>query len=185
MADYRRNYVPGGTYFFTVVTAGRRPILTTDLGRECLREAIDEIKAKSPFTLFAIVLLPDHLHSVWILPRGDADYSTRWRQIKEKFTRRYLERGGTEATVSDSRRKKSERGIWQRRFWEHTVRDEDDLKRCVDYVHWNPRKHNLAERVQDWPWSTFHRFVEEGEYDLDWGGTDPCPNDDTPEWTNE
>ena len=185
MADYRRNYVPGGTYFFTVVTAGRRPILTTDLGRECLREAIDEVKAKSSFTLFAIVLLPDHLHSVWMLPRDDADYSTRWRQIKEKFTRRYLERGGRETTVSTSRQKKGERGIWQRRFWEHTVRDEDDLKRCVDYVHWNPRKHNVAERVQDWPWSTFHRFVEQGEYDLDWGGTDPCPNYDTPEWNDD
>jgi putative transposase len=185
MSDYRRNYVPGGTYFFTVVTALRRPILTTDFGRVCLREAMMQIKAKLPFTIFAIVLLPDHFHSVWTLPRGDTDYSTRWRQIKERFTRLYLEGKGSEVFVSASRRNKGERGVWQRRFWEHTVRDEEDLKRCVDYVHWNPCKHKVAGRVKDWPWSTFHRFVEQGEYDCTWGDTDPCAGYHTPEWTTE
>lgn len=185
MADYRRNYVPGGTYFFTVVTAGRRCIFSSALGRECLRYAISDIQTTFPFTAFATVLLPDHLHSVWILPPGDDRYSTRWRRIKEEFTRTYLERGGSEYPLSASRKKKGERGIWQRRFWEHTIRDEDDLKRCVDYMHWNPCKHNLVPHPRDWPWSTFHRFVEQGEYDINWGSTNPCPDYDTPEWNSD
>ena len=129
-----------------------------------------------------MVLLPDHLHTIWTLPRGDADYSSRWRRIKAEFTDAYLAAGGRELPVSPSRKKRGERGIWQRRFWEHVVRDEDDLKRCVDYCHWNPRKHGLVERVRDWEYSTFHQFVERGEYDLDWGSTDPTPGYDDPEW---
>ncbi len=182
MADYRRNFVPGGTYFFTVVAAGRRPILTTELGRACLHEAVDAVLTMFPFKLVATVLLPDHLHAVWTLPAGDDRYPLRWQRIKELFTRRYVSQGGQELPRSKSRRHKKERGVWQRRYWEHTVRDEDELKKCVDYVHWNPRKHRLVQRVRDWPWSTFHRFVAQGEYDVDWGGTDPCPGFDTPEW---
>jgi putative transposase len=182
MSDYRRWYVPGGTYFFTVVTYGRRPILCEELGRACLHAAIEAVRQQWPFEIVAIVLLPEHLHTVWTLPRGDDRYSTRWRLIKEKFTQRYLRAGGREIAPSSSRKKQGERGIWQRRFWEHLVPDEDDLQRCVDYVHWNPRKHGLVARVRDWPWSSFHRFVELGEYDIDWGGTDPTPGYDDPEW---
>ena len=130
----------------------------------------------------ALVLLPDHLHSVWTLPRGDADYSTRWRRIKEEFTKQYLASGGAELPQSRSRREHGQRGIWHKRFWEHTVRNEADLERSCDYVHWNPRKHELVARVADWPYSTFHRFVRAGQYDLEWGGTDPTPGYDTPEW---
>ncbi len=169
MPDYRRNFIPGGTYFFTVVTLDRRPILITEAGRACLRAAIGTIRKKRPFDLVACVLLPDHLHTVWTLPPGDPDYSIRWRQIKEQFSRNYHEAGGDEASMTESRLRHRERAIWQRRFWEHTCRDEDDLKRCVDYLHWNPVKHGLVSTVGDYPWSTFHRFVREGEYAKDWG----------------
>jgi putative transposase len=119
---------------------------------------------------------------VWTLPYNDPDYSTRWRRIKEEFTKSYLADGGVELLVSDSRRKKHERGIWQRRYWEHAVRDEDDLKRCVDYVHWNPRKHGYVRRVRDWKYSTFHRFVKLGEYEIDWGASDPTAGCDSQKW---
>jgi putative transposase len=128
MPDYRRAYVPGGTYFFTAVTHQRRPILCTATARQCLHDAIDQVRAKLPFTLVAIVLLPEHLHTVWTLPPKDAAYPLRWKRIKELFTRNYLDLGGSEATVDRSRRKHGERGVWQRRYWEHLVRDEGDLR---------------------------------------------------------
>src|SRR5207248_6564114 len=165
----KRNRTPGGVYFFTVVTHERRPILTTDLGRACLREAFRAEQARAPFDLFAVVLLPDHLHAVWVLPAGDADYSARWGKIKESFPRAYLARGGGEGKMSANRARHRERGVWQHRFWEHTVRDEDDLERCVNYIHWNPVKHGLVARVRDYPWSSFARFVRSGDYDIDWG----------------
>ena len=182
MTDYRRWFVPGGTYFFTLVTYQRRHFLTDDMPRRCLREAISTVKRDHPFEIVAIVLLPDHLHTVWTLPNGDANYATRWRRIKEEFTESFLADGGVELPVSESRRKKGERGIWQRRYWEHTVGDEDDLKRCVDYTHWNPKKHGYVTRVRDWEYSTFHRFVELGEYEIEWGASDPTIGFDSPEW---
>jgi putative transposase len=182
MPNYRRNHVPGGTYFFTVVTYQRRKFLTDDLARTCLHEAIHEIQEKSPFDIVAIVLLPDHFHTVWTLPRSDTNYPRRLRRVKEQFTRRYLKAGGTELHQDKSRLTHGQRGIWQRRFWEHTIRDEADLKNCVDYIHWNPMKHRLVRRVKDWPWSSFHRFVKLGEYSSNWGGEDPTPNFHTPEW---
>ena len=103
-------------------------------------------------------------------------------RIKEEFTKRWLAAGGDELPQSASRVQHRQRGVWQKRYWEHTVRDETDLKRCVDYIHWNPRKHKLVPRVRDWDWSSFHRMVREGEYELDWGGTDPTPGWNTPEW---
>ena len=183
MSHYRRNYVEGGTYFFTVVTYCRRPFLTTELARQCLHAAFDEIKTTRPFEIVAIVLLPDHLHTVWTLPRADADYSTRWRRIKEEFTRKYLAAGGRELWQPKSRRSHAQRGIWHRRFWEHTIRDEEDLERACDYIHWNPKKHGLVDRVIDWTYSSFHRFVTLGQYDPGWGGEDPTTGYDTPEWT--
>ena len=168
MSNYRRSR-EGSLYFFTVVTHKRQPILTTPLGRECLRTAIAEVREKYRFDISAIVLLPDHLHAVWEMPREDSDYSLRWRRIKSLFTRSWTSHGGQSAAISRSRVKRSERGVWQRRFFEHTIRDEADLKRCVDYIHVNPLKHSLVERVRDWPWSSFHRYVKLGEYSNDWG----------------
>ncbi|TWU39744.1 REP-associated tyrosine transposase [Novipirellula artificiosorum] len=182
MSDYRRYFIPGAMYFFTVVTYQRRPILTMDAGRQCLRNAISEIKQNRPFDLFATVLLPDHWHWVMALPSGDADYSTRIKRIKETFSEAWLAAGMPESPVTPAQKKKGMRGIWQPRFWEHTIRDEADLERCVDYTHWNPRKHEVVRRVQDWPWSSFHRFVEAGQYDLDWGGEIPKAVTDKCEW---
>jgi putative transposase len=181
MPNYVRNRVAGGTYFFTVVAFHRRHILTTDRARPLLRTAMDGVQRKWPFTTDAIVLLPDHLHAIWTLPDGDSDYSRRWAEVKEAFTRSYLRAGGHEGPTSLSRRKHRERGVWQRRFWEHTVRDEDDFKRCLDYVHWNPVKHGLVERVRDYPWSSFKRYVRLGEYDPDWG-SDPVADVPGAEW---
>ena len=169
MSTYRRWYVPGGTYFFTVVTHRRRPILASELGRTCLRLAIEAERAIRPFEMPAIVLLPDHLHTIWSLPDQDQDFSLRWRKIKERFTTAFLSGGGQEAERSPSRRQRGERGVWQRRFWEHVVRDDDDFKRCLDYIHCNPVKHGLAERASAYPFSSFGRWVELGEYDSLWG----------------
>jgi putative transposase len=182
MPNYRRNFVPGGTYFFTVVTHERRPLFDCDATRETLRTAIQTIRKNRPFTIVAMVLLPDHLHWVWTLPEGDAAYPTRMRRIKEEFTRSFLEAGGVDGPLSNSRAKKRERAVWQRRFWEHTCYDQDDVNRCIDYIHWNPVKHGLVQRVKDYPWSSFHRYVEEGIYPLEWGSENPCPGYDEPEW---
>lgn len=182
MSEYRRNYVPGGTFFFTLVAFGRRPIWKDEFARTLLRESMEKEREKRPFAIIATVLLSDHLHIIWTLPRGNSDYSLRWQRIKEEFTENYLAAGGTEGVRNRSRRRKRERAVWQRRFWEHTVRDEDDLERCVDYIHWNPVKHGYVERVRDWPHSSFHRFVAAGHYDIDWGSTDPTPDYNEPEW---
>ncbi len=183
VSDYRRNYVPGGTYFFTVVTLGRRRFLTSEIGRCCLRRALLREKERRPFRILAIVLLPDHLHTVWTLPEGDADYSLRWGKIKENFTRLFSpEVGDLDHPYSSSRLRHREANVWQRRFWEHTIRDDDDLKRCVDYLHWNPVKHRLVERVVDYPWSSFHKFARSGEYRPHWGRVDPCPGMPWTEW---
>lgn len=150
MSSYRRNYVAGATFFFTVVTYHRRPMLTSALARHYLREAVEQVRHNHPFSINAWVLLPDHLHALWTLPTGDADFSTRWKLIKERFTE-YLAAGGTEGAVTLSRKLKKERGIWQRRFWEHTIDDEDDYIHHFDYLHYNPVKHRLVQRVQDIP----------------------------------
>jgi len=161
----------GSNFFFTVVTHNRQRIFTSDLGRFALRTAIQDVQRSHPFRIAAIVLLPDHLHTVWELPENDANYSTRWRLIKSNFTRRWINSGGAEGTSSLSRVRKQERSIWQRRFYEHTCRDEKDLKRCLDYTHVNPLKHGLVNCVADWPWSTFHRYVQAGFYSPDWGSS--------------
>ncbi|MFO0808964.1 MAG: transposase [Gemmataceae bacterium] len=182
MPNYRRNYVPGGTYFFTVVAHERRPIFASRSARTLLRQAIQAVRVKRPFEIVGFALLPDHLHTVWTLPPGDDKYSGRWSQIKGEFSGNYVVQVGPEGTRSASRERHRERAVWQRRFWEHTCGDADDLKRCLDYLHWNPVKHGLVERVRDYPWSSFHRYVALGEYDIDWGSADPCPGYHTPEW---
>ena len=169
MRRYIRSRI-GQVFFFTVVTHDRREILATEPARKALRAAIQVVRSERPFSITAIVVLPDHLHAVWELPRGDSDYSTRWRLLKSRFTRLWLDAGGGEGLVSWSRGRIGEKGIWQRRFYEHTCRDDADLKRCVDYIHINPVKHRLVARAIEWPWSSFHRYVRLGEYPSDWGG---------------
>ena len=165
MTDDRRNFVPGGSFFFTLNRADRRlSLLTTHL--DLLREAFRETRHRHPFTVDAIVILPDHLHAVWTLPESDRDFATRWRLIKSTFSRS-IPRG---EQISASRAGKGERGIWQRRYWEHTIRDEEDFERHVDYIHINPVKHGLVKRVRDWQPSSFHRMVQLGIYPEDWAG---------------
>jgi putative transposase len=165
MTSYRRNFVPGGSYFFTVNLADRRLRLLTE-HIELLRAAVRDVKVGHPFAIEATVVLPDHLHAIWTLPEGNADFALRWRLIKAAFSRA-LPRG---ERVSSSRASKGERGIWQRRYWEHTLRDELDFERHVDYIHFNPVKHGHVNLVCDWPYSTFHQMVRLGIYPEDWAG---------------
>ncbi len=166
--DYRRVYVPGGTYFFTVVTYNRRPILSTPEAVEKLRKAFRYTMDRFPFAIVASVILPDHMHFIWALPPQFRDYSTCWRLIKSHFTRNWQPRGVT--SVLASRQKKGEADVWQRRFWEHMIRDDADLSNHVEYIHYNPVKHGLASSPAEWEYSSFMKFVEEGLYAVNWGG---------------
>lgn len=168
MPNYRRLFQPGGTFFFTVVTDDRRPFLAQEPARRCLHQMIETVQARRPLDLTAIVLLPEHLHCIWRLPQDDTDYSTRWACIKKGFSRSWLACGGRETPVSRSRRDHRERGIWQRRFWEHAIRDEEDFIDHVNYIHYNPIKHGVARCPHAWPWSSFHRWVEQGYYARTW-----------------
>ncbi|MDA1107208.1 MAG: transposase [Proteobacteria bacterium] len=163
MANYRRNFVPGGTYFFTVNLAQRSVQLLTE-HIDLLRAAFRAVRRHHPFSIDAIVVLPDHLHAVCTLPQDDCDYALRWRLIKTNFSRALA----SGERRSNSRLSKEERGIWQRRYWEHTIRDECDFERHVDYIHFNPVKHGHVKRVQDWPYSSFHHHVRRGRYAADW-----------------
>ncbi len=165
MPEYRRNRVPGGTYFFTVNLLERRLSLLTD-HIEALRVAVRQTRARQPFHIDAWVVLPDHLHCVWTLPLGDADYSARWKAIKIAFAKSLP----AIESLTPVRRTRGERGIWQRRFWEHTIRDDRDYSAHIDYVHYKPVKHGLVARVREWPYSSFHRCVKAGIYPADWGG---------------
>ncbi len=165
MPDYRRAKVPGGTYFFTVAIAERRRSLLTD-HIDDLRHAFRVAHAARPFVVDAIVVLPDHLHCVWTLPPDDADFPVRWAHIKQAFSCRIPWGEPRRA----SRIAKRERGLWQRRYWEHLIADEDDLKHHVDYIHYNPVKHGHVTKVADWPHSSFHRYVRSGLYPFDWAG---------------
>ena len=170
MPNYHRVFVEGATYFFTVVTFNRLPLLTTDEGRAILHDAWLEVQGRFPFRTVAVCLLPEHLHCIWSLPEGEAGYPLRWKEIKRLFTRSYLALVGPGEERNTSRLKQGEAAIWQRRYWEHLIRDEQDLRRHEDYIHYNPVKHGLVQRVVDWPWSSFHRYVRMGYYERDWGG---------------
>jgi putative transposase len=172
MPNYRRAAVAGGSYFFTLVTYRRRRVLCNEDIRSALREAIRSVRAEHPFAIDAWVLLPDHVLCIWTLPVGDDDYPARWAKIKRFVTQRCGARYPNDARRAASNRRRNEGALWQRRYWEHLVRDPQDLNRCRDYVHWNPVRHGHVRRVRDWPYSTFHRFVRSGLYPLDWGGGD-------------
>ncbi len=169
MPNYRRAHVSGGSYFFTVVTYKRANILLSELARATLRTVIKECQERAPFQVDAFVLLPDHLHTIWTLPEGDSNYSFRWSFIKKEFSKRYMVQGGRELKQNKSRKEKFERGIWQRRFWEHTISGEKDFEHHVDYIHYNPVKHGLVKCPKDYAYSTFHTHVRRGIYPLEWG----------------
>jgi putative transposase len=167
MAQYRRLRSPGSSYFFTVNLADRSSdLLIHEIGS--LRSAVAHALASKPFFIDAWVVLPDHLHAVWTLPDGDSDFSWRWATIKRLFS--WQQQGGEYRSAS--RAAKRERGIWQRRFWDHLIRDEDDFRAHVDYVHYNPMKHGLVSHPADWPYSTFHRAVARGEAPAQWATSD-------------
>jgi putative transposase len=168
--EYRRIKKAGGTCFFTVVTQGRRPILTSPEVRQALREGIFQVQQTMPFSIEAWVLLPDHLHAIWTLPEPDDRYAARWALIKSYVTKRCENLFGHGENVSISKSRRKEGGIWQRRFWDHIIRDETDFHRHLDYLHWNPVKHGCAKTPMDWPYSTIHRFVSQGLYPTNWGG---------------
>lgn len=165
MPNYRRAFVPGGCWFFTVNLLDRQQTLLVD-HIAVLREAIAATRQIYPFKIDAFVVLPDHLHAIWSLPPGDSDFSTRWRLVKNRFARA-LPRTERLNAVRAARK---ERGIWQRRFWEHLIRDETDYARHVEYCYINPLKHQLVARVSDWPYSSFHRDVRAGLFVEDWAG---------------
>ena len=165
MSDYRRLWVPGGTYAFTVNLADRsRRLLAERFGD--LHAATCAVHRTHPFEVVAWVVMPNHLHAVWTLPEGDSDFAVRWMLIKQSFARAMP----ADERVSASRQRRGERGIWQRRYWERLVRNERDLRNCIDYIHFNPVKHRLVACVADWPHSSFHRFVADGRLSPDWPG---------------
>lgn len=161
---YRRANAAGGTFFFTVVLAERKSALLVERV-DLLREAVAEVKSRHPFGIVAMAVLPDHVHAIWRLPPGDMDYPTRWSLIKATFSRGLPRH----EAILPSRAAKRERGIWQRRYWEHQIRDDLDLQAHVDYIHHNPVKHGHATRASDWPFSSIHRYIRLGLVDESWG----------------
>jgi putative transposase len=174
MTAYRRLRITGGSYFFTVVLADRAGMTLVEAIRD-LREAFAATRAERPFACDAIVILPDHLHAVWTLPAGDADFSTRWGAIKSRFSRSVKASGkmGCNPILrSRSKVAKGDAGIWQRRFWEHRIRDAEDFERHVRYCWGDPVNHGLARRAADWPYSSIHRDIRAGRITRDWAGVD-------------
>ncbi len=156
--------MPGGTYFFTVNLADRSSCLLVER-IDALRLSVQDAKRTRPFESIAWVVLPDHMHALWRLPDGDEDFATRWMRIKQGFCERVPRR----ERIPALRRSRNERGIWQRRYWEHLIRDERDLHNHIDYIHFNPVKHGYVARAHDWPYSSFHRFVRDGVVPARWG----------------
>ena len=165
---YRRAFIPGGSFFFTVVTEKRRPLLASPESVEVLRSAFRAVRSTRPFEIDAMVVLPDHVHCIWTLPPDDADFATRWRLIKTWFTKHC--EPDLRAEPNRARLAKREQTIWQHRYWEHMLRDEQDFARHVEYIHFNPVKHGLVSTAMEWPYSSFRKYVEAGVYPADWGG---------------
>ncbi len=171
MPEYRRVFSKGGTYFFTVVTYRRIPVFNEDLKVDYLKKCIKDTMLNHPFNIEAMVILPDHIHTIWTLPDTDGDFSTRWMLIKKRFSIHYPDMNNL--SVSESRLEKREHGIWQRRFWEHLIRDDEDFGIHCDYIHYNPVKHGLVNSPGLWKYSSFNQFVKKGYYLADWGTYEP------------
>ena len=169
MPNYRRIYVPDGTYFFTIVTYCCRPLFKNSDNIELLRSAVAKVKIEKPWKIIAAVILPDHIHFIWQLPPDDSNYSPRISRLKVLFTRAYKAQNPNNLEISRSRYRHRESDVWQRRFWEHLIKDEADLQQHLDYIHNNPVKHKLVSCPHLWKYSSFLRWVEKGRYTLDWG----------------
>ncbi|MBA1446445.1 MAG: transposase [Chromatiales bacterium] len=163
MSNYRRAYIPGGHYFFTVVTHNRIGLFSNEQNIDRLRGAFRHVIKKHPFAIDAIGILPDHIHAIWRLPDGDANFSLRWRLIKHFLS----------IHVAGKLNQRGEKQVWQRRFWEHQIRNEEDWRNHMDYIHYNPVKHGYVTHPSEWPYSSFGRAVEKGWYDPDWGYSIP------------
>ena len=159
MPNYRRWFVAGGNFFFTVVIDDRRPLFNNATAVSLLGSIFRNCVTRWPLTVNAMVLLPEHLHAMWTLPPSDDAYSKRWAWIKKEFTKQWLATAGHDHAVSEARQRERRHGIWQPRFWEHTLQDETDFERHFDYIHWNPVKHGYVHCPHEWPHSTFHRYI--------------------------
>ena len=168
MPNYRRANINGGTWFFTVVTYRRQTFLCDEPVRITLRRAIDDVRKTHPFSINGWVLLPDHLHCMWTLPPGDSDFSARWAKIKRLMTKQCKTTLHRDDLMNTSKTKRNESTIWQRRFWEHHIRNDRDYEHHLDYIHYNPVKHGHVQSPTEWPWSTFHRYVQQGLYSARW-----------------
>jgi putative transposase len=168
--QYRRIKNPGACVFLTLVTHQRQPLLTTDSNINRLRTAFRRELKTHPFQLDAIVILPDHLHTLWTLPSGDYDYQNRVSRIKRYFS---IGCKGSKTSQSSARTKKRYKPVWQQRYWEHTIRDQKDFSHHMDYIHYNPVKHGQVDHPSEWPFSSFHRYIDSGLYNADWGTSEP------------
>jgi len=169
MPEYRRTRAKGATYFFTVVTYWRQPVLCLPESLDAMKDVMRNVAERYPFQTDAWVVLPDHLHFVWTLPEGDSNYSMRWAVVKKELTKRLSSSIRADGAPSRSRQRRREGMLWQRRFWEHRIRDEQDYRTHMDYIHFNPVKHGLAASPKDWRCSSFRRWVARGAYEEDWG----------------
>jgi putative transposase len=163
MVQYRRNHDINGLYFFTITLKNRNSTLLTD-HIDLLRKSFQRVQTENIYQTKAIVILPDHIHAIWKMPDGEKNYSLRWRKIKSYFTHSVVRSG-----LPISKNSRGDFNIWQRRFWEHTICNENDYENHINYIHYNPVKHGLVENVKDWPYSSFHRYVKKGILNLDWG----------------
>jgi putative transposase len=169
MPEYRRIRTKGATYFFTVVTHERQPILCLPESLKAMQTVFADVARRFPFGMDAWVVLPDHIHVIWTLPEADSNYSTRWAMIKKDITKHLRSSVYTDAASTESRAHHRDGSVWQRRFWEHQIRDEPDYRSHLDYIHFNPVRHGLAAGPREWKCSSFRKWVALGGYEEDWG----------------
>lgn len=168
MSEYRRVYVPGGTFFITLVIYQRKPLFSNIENISKLRCAVATVRSEMPFEIIGAVVLPDHIHFLWTLPADDQAYSKRVGRLKVLFTQSLRGKGALLQNISTSRSKHRESDVWQRRFWEHTIRNEADFERHLEYIHYNPVKHGFVSCPHLWEYSSFHRWVQKGTYKNNW-----------------
>jgi len=177
MPDFRRNLIPGASYFLTIVTYQRRPLFKEQFAKDLFWQVMEIIETRYPFKNEVFCLLPDHFHCIWTLPEDDHDYSKRVKELKRIFSLMVPQDHKPDPkTLSASRQKRHEGGLWHRRFWEHTIRSQEDYNRIMDYIHWNPVKHGYTDSPYLWEGSSFQRYVELGIYPPDWQSEHSLPS---------